>query len=371
MSDLEAGTFAASRFQRGRDDRQRDRCAAQPCRALTEPSPATRAGAPPPRSRHGPGTCCRTAPRGLVVPRGQPAPLCPAGRAAQVSAAPPPPPRPLPPAAAAGSGPRRGAGAVGGGAAAGAARCRRRGARPRPRCARLCLPALLPPAGSAVAQLPRTGRDGTGPSAAPGSGAGRAGLGAGGGEARLDGRGRGRGRPELAAGGGGGPGRRGAAGARRMAAAGSITTLPALPDDGGSGAFPPGHFKDPKRLYCKNGGFFLRINPDGRVDGVREKSDPHIKLQLQAEERGVVSIKGVSANRFLAMKEDGRLLALKCATEECFFFERLESNNYNTYRSRKYSDWYVALKRTGQYKPGPKTGPGQKAILFLPMSAKS
>uniref|UniRef100_A0A8C4JUB3 Fibroblast growth factor n=1 Tax=Dromaius novaehollandiae TaxID=8790 RepID=A0A8C4JUB3_DRONO len=98
---------------------------------------------------------------------------------------------------------------------------------------------------------------------------------------------------------------------------------------------------------------------------------PKVKLQLQAEERGVVSIKGVSANRFLAMKEDGRLLALKCATEECFFFERLESNNYNTYRSRKYSDWYVALKRTGQYKPGPKTGPGQKAILFLPMSAKS
>ncbi|KAL1778333.1 fibroblast growth factor 2 [Chionomys nivalis] len=153
-------------------------------------------------------------------------------------------------------------------------------------------------------------------------------------------------------------------------AAGGITTLPALPEDGGA-AFPPGHFKDPKRLYCKNGGFFLRIHPDGRVDGVREKSDPHVKLQLQAEERGVVSIKGVCANRYLAMKEDGRLLASKCVTEECFFFERLESNNYNTYRSRKYSGWYVALKRTGQYKLGSKTGPGQKAILFLPMSAKS
>ncbi|XP_007957538.1 fibroblast growth factor 2-like, partial [Orycteropus afer afer] len=61
-------------------------------------------------------------------------------------------------------------------------------------------------------------------------------------------------------------------------AAGSITTLPTLPEDGGSGAFPPGHFKDPKRLYCKNGGFFLRIHPDGRVDGVREKSDPHSLL---------------------------------------------------------------------------------------------
>nr|XP_013015654.1 fibroblast growth factor 2 isoform X2 [Cavia porcellus] len=64
-----------------------------------------------------------------------------------------------------------------------------------------------------------------------------------------------------------------------------------------------------------------------------------VKLQLQAEDRGVVSIKGVCANRYLAMKEDGRLLASKCVTDECFFFERLESNNYNTYRSRKYSSW--------------------------------
>ncbi|XP_054845603.1 fibroblast growth factor 2 [Eublepharis macularius] len=205
---------------------------------------------------------------------------------------------------------------------------------------------------------------------------------------RLGGRGRHRAAARLGGRGRGRAGRRagGVAGSRARAprgeppvaagpagmAAGSIATLPALPDDGGggSGAFPPGHFKDPKRLYCKNGGFFLRINPDGRVDGVRENSDPHIKLLLQAEERGVVSIKGVCANRFLAMNEDGRLLALKYVTDECFFFERLESNNYNTYRSRKYRDWYVALKRTGQYKPGPKTGRGQKAILFLPMSAK-
>ncbi|PNJ83978.1 FGF2 isoform 3, partial [Pongo abelii] len=197
---------------------------------------------------------------------------------------------------------------------------------------------------------------------------------------RLGGRGRGR-APERVGGRGRGRGTaapRAAPAARGprpgpagTMAAGSITTLPALPEDGGSGAFPPGHFKDPKRLYCKNGGFFLRIHPDGRVDGVREKSDPHIKLQLQAEERGVVSIKGVCANRYLAMKEDGRLLASKCVTDECFFFERLESNNYNTYRSRKYTSWYVALKRTGQYKLGSKTGPGQKAILFLPMSAKS
>lgn len=64
------------------------------------------------------------------------------------------------------------------------------------------------------------------------------------------------------------------------------------------------------------------------------------------------------------------LLLQRRATDECYFIERLESNNYNTYRSRKNPNWYVALKRTGQYKSGSKTGPGQKAILFLPMSAK-
>ncbi|XP_045686760.1 fibroblast growth factor 2, partial [Phyllostomus hastatus] len=225
------------------------------------------------------------------------------------------------------------------------------------------------PAGRAGTSSSRLGAPGRG-RAPPGGRLGGRGRGRGRGPGRaserVGGRGRGAAAPRAA------PGARGPRqGPGGAMAAGSITTLPALPDDGGSGAFPPGHFKDPKRLYCKNGGFFLRIHPDGRVDGVREKSDPHIKLQLQAEERGVVSIKGVCANRYLAMKEDGRLLASKCVTDECFFFERLESNNYNTYRSRKYSSWYVALKRTGQYKLGPKTGPGQKAILFLPMSAKS
>lgn len=60
-------------------------------------------------------------------------------------------------------------------------------------------------------------------------------------------------------------------------ATGEITTLPTTPEDGGSGGFPPGNFKEPKRLYCKNGGFFLRIRSDGGVDGIREKNDPHSK----------------------------------------------------------------------------------------------
>ncbi|XP_063046341.1 fibroblast growth factor 2 [Engraulis encrasicolus] len=151
-------------------------------------------------------------------------------------------------------------------------------------------------------------------------------------------------------------------------ATGEITTLP---EDSGSGGFPPGNFKAPKRLYCKNGGYFLRIGSDGRVDGVREKHDPHIKLQLQATSLGEVVIKGICANRYLAMNSEGRLFGARRPSDECYFLERLEPNNYNTYRSRKYPDWYVALKRNGQFKLGSQTGPGQKAILFLPMSSRS
>lgn len=70
------------------------------------------------------------------------------------------------------------------------------------------------------------------------------------------------------------PGKRAA---RRIMATGGFATLPSTPEDGGSGGFTPGGFKDPKRLYCKNGGFFLRIRSDGGVDGIREKSDAHSK----------------------------------------------------------------------------------------------
>lgn len=153
-------------------------------------------------------------------------------------------------------------------------------------------------------------------------------------------------------------------------ATGKITTLPSVPENGASATFPPGNFRDPKRLYCRNGGYFLRITADGQVDGIRDKNDPLIRLQLQSTSVGEVVIKGVSSNRYLSMNKDGRLHGVRHLTEECYFLERLEANNYNTYSSRKFPDWYVALKRNGQHKLGPKTSVGQKAILFLPMSAR-
>nr|XP_020455434.1 fibroblast growth factor 1 isoform X3 [Monopterus albus] len=87
-----------------------------------------------------------------------------------------------------------------------------------------------------------------------------------------------------------------------------------------------------KRLYSWNGGYHLRILPDGSVTGGRQENDPY---ELN---------------------------------DECYFLEKYEENHYSTYRSQKYN-WYVALKRNGQPKAGPDTHQGQKAIFFLPRPA--
>lgn len=57
-------------------------------------------------------------------------------------------------------------------------------------------------------------------------------------------------------------------------AEGEVTTFTALTERFN---LPPGNYKKPKLLYCSNGGHFLRILPDGTVDGTRDKSDQHSK----------------------------------------------------------------------------------------------
>ncbi|XP_019952688.1 putative fibroblast growth factor 1 [Paralichthys olivaceus] len=119
------------------------------------------------------------------------------------------------------------------------------------------------------------------------------------------------------------------------------------------------------RLYSQNGGYHLRILPDGTVSGGRQENDPYDILRLKAVSVGVVVIKGEVTGRFLAMNKNGLLYGSQAMNDECYFLEKYEENHYNTYRSQKYN-WYVALKRNGQPKPGPDTHQGQKAIFFLP-----
>uniref|UniRef100_A0A3Q4HI14 Fibroblast growth factor n=1 Tax=Neolamprologus brichardi TaxID=32507 RepID=A0A3Q4HI14_NEOBR len=128
----------------------------------------------------------------------------------------------------------------------------------------------------------------------------------------------------------------------------------------------PVDYRRLSRLYCMNGGHHLQILPDGTVQGQREENFD--SFCLKAVDRGVVVIQGTEASRYLAMSDEGRLYSSPTVTDECYFLERLEENHYNTYQPQKYHDnnWYVALKKNGKPKLGPRTHIGQKAVFFLP-----
>ncbi|KAI3351844.1 hypothetical protein L3Q82_020674 [Scortum barcoo] len=139
-------------------------------------------------------------------------------------------------------------------------------------------------------------------------------------------------------------------------------------EDQAAGLGLPPDYRRLTRLYCMNGGHHLLILPDGTVQGRREERDPHTVLKLKAVDRGVVVIQGTEAGRYLAMSDEGRLYSSPTVTDECYFLEKLEENHYNTYLSQRHREksWYVALKKNGKPKLGPRTHIGQKAIFFLP-----
>uniref|UniRef100_H2T0J9 Fibroblast growth factor n=1 Tax=Takifugu rubripes TaxID=31033 RepID=H2T0J9_TAKRU len=129
------------------------------------------------------------------------------------------------------------------------------------------------------------------------------------------------------------------------------------------GGFPR-DYRRLTQLYCMNGGHHLQILPDGTVICYFLNNI----FRLKAVDRGVVVIRGTEAARYLAMNDQGRLYGSPTVTDECYFLEKLEENHYNTYMSRQYQDrnWYVALKKNGKPKLGPRTHVGQKAVFFLP-----
>uniref|UniRef100_A0AAQ4Q912 Fibroblast growth factor n=1 Tax=Gasterosteus aculeatus aculeatus TaxID=481459 RepID=A0AAQ4Q912_GASAC len=81
-------------------------------------------------------------------------------------------------------------------------------------------------------------------------------------------------------------------------------------------------------------------------------------LELFAVSQGVIGIKGVHSNRFLAMNSRGRLYGTERFTDDCRFRERFQENSYNTYASllhrhrRTARDWFVALNKRGKAKMG-------------------
>ncbi|XP_066488379.1 fibroblast growth factor 5 [Tiliqua scincoides] len=127
-------------------------------------------------------------------------------------------------------------------------------------------------------------------------------------------------------------------------------------------------------LYCRAGiGFHLQIHPDGAVNGSHHASLLSI-LEIFAVSQGIVGIRGVFSNKFLAMSKKGKLHASAKFTDDCKFRERFQENSYNTYASVMYRtektgrEWYVALNKRGKAKRGcsPRVKPQHVSTHFLP-----
>ncbi|XP_024068208.1 fibroblast growth factor 5 [Terrapene carolina triunguis] len=132
-------------------------------------------------------------------------------------------------------------------------------------------------------------------------------------------------------------------------------------------------------LYCRVGiGFHLQIHPDGKVNGSHEANLLSI-LEIFAVSQGIVGIRGVLSNKFLAMSKKGKLHASAKFTEDCKFRERFQENSYNTYASAVYRtektgrEWYVALNKRGKAKRGcsPRVKPQHISTHFLPRFKQS
>nr|1QQL_A Chain A, FIBROBLAST GROWTH FACTOR 7/1 CHIMERA [Rattus norvegicus] len=127
-----------------------------------------------------------------------------------------------------------------------------------------------------------------------------------------------------------------------------------------------------RRLFCRTQ-WYLRIDKRGKVKGTQEMRNSYNIMEIRTVAVGIVAIKGVESEYYLAMNKEGKLYAKQTPNEECLFLERLEENHYNTYISKKHAEknWFVGLKKNGSCKRGPRTHYGQKAILFLPLPVSS
>uniref|UniRef100_H2NN69 N-acetylgalactosamine kinase n=3 Tax=Pongo abelii TaxID=9601 RepID=H2NN69_PONAB len=95
-------------------------------------------------------------------------------------------------------------------------------------------------------------------------------------------------------------------------------------------------------------------------------------MEIRTVAVGIVAIKGVESEFYLAMNKEGKLYAKKECNEDCNFKELILENHYNTYASAKWThnggEMFVALNQKGIPVRGKKTKKEQKTAHFLPMA---
>ncbi|XP_017266015.1 fibroblast growth factor 10a [Kryptolebias marmoratus] len=118
--------------------------------------------------------------------------------------------------------------------------------------------------------------------------------------------------------------------------------------------------------------FFLRIGEHGNVNGTKNGDDPYSILEIKSVDVGVVAIRGLISNHYLAIKRNGVLYGAKEFGPDCRLNERIEENKYNTYSSDQWKTktdrrMFVGLNAKGKPMKGKRTRRKNTATHFLPM----
>ncbi|KAM7018451.1 fibroblast growth factor 10b [Tautogolabrus adspersus] len=117
--------------------------------------------------------------------------------------------------------------------------------------------------------------------------------------------------------------------------------------------------------------FFLRIDRNGKVNGTKSKDDPLSILEITSVDVGVVAIKGLNSNFYLAISRKGELYGASDFGVDCTLKERIEENGYNTYASAEWRNkkrqMFVGLNVHGKPLRGKKTRRRNTATHFLPI----
>ncbi|XP_059947661.1 fibroblast growth factor 10 [Mesoplodon densirostris] len=120
--------------------------------------------------------------------------------------------------------------------------------------------------------------------------------------------------------------------------------------------------------------YFLKIE-NGKVSGTKKENCPYSILEITSVEIGVVAVKAINSNYYLAMNKKGKLYGSKEFNNDCKLKERIEENGYNTYASFNWQhngrQMYVALNGKGAPRRGQKTRRKNTSAHFLPMVVHS
>ncbi|XP_011603280.2 fibroblast growth factor 10a, partial [Takifugu rubripes] len=117
--------------------------------------------------------------------------------------------------------------------------------------------------------------------------------------------------------------------------------------------------------------FFLRIDKKGKVNGTKSEDDPYSILEIKSVDVGVVAIRGLGSNYYLAISKKGELYGARDFGPDCRLIERIEENKYNTYASAEWRNkkkhMFVGLNANGKPMRGKKTRRKNTATHFLPI----